>query len=89
SGSTGIARLNVLCLLSMIASVMTWFIGYLIELTGKHHSYQANTIKTRRVLSFQTLARNVLRHESDLITAANILNAFNIWQKNYDSVSHW
>lgn len=89
SGTTGIARLNVLCLLSMIASVITWFIGYLIELSGKHHSYQANTIKTRRVLSFQTLARNVLRHEPDLITAANLFSAFNIWQKNYDVESYW
>lgn len=89
SGTTGIARLNVLCLLSMIASVITWFMGYLIELSGKHHSYQANTIKTRRVLSFQTLARNVLRHEPDLITTANLFSAFNIWQKNYDLESYW
>lgn len=89
SGTTGIARLNVLCLLSMIASVITWFIGYLIELSGKHNSYQANTVKTRRVLSFQTLARNVLRHEPDLITAANLFSAFNIWQKNYDAESYW
>lgn len=85
SGSTGIPRLNVLCLLAIIASIIMWFMGYLIEMTGKHYSYQANTVKTRRVLSFQTLARNVLRHEPDFITETNLNRAFDSWQKNYET----
>ncbi|RLM06111.1 hypothetical protein BIY31_16375 [Gibbsiella quercinecans] len=85
SGSTGIPRLNVLCLLGIIASIIMWFMGYLLEMTGKHYSYQANTVKTRRVLSFQTLARNVLRHEPDFITETNLNRAFDSWQKNYET----
>lgn len=83
SGSTGLPRLNVLCLLAMIASVVTWFIGYLVEIMGKQFSYQANTIKTRRVLSFQNLAKNILRHEPEIIGISGLEEAFTHWKNVY------
>ena len=55
-------RLQVLSLLVTLAGIMLWLLGYHFENKGLHLHYQANSIRKRRVLSFLTLAENVLRH---------------------------
>lgn len=59
-------RLLVLSLLVTLACIILWLLGYHFENKGLHLSYQANSIKTRRVLSFLTLAENVLRHSPEI-----------------------
>ena len=54
-------RFLVLSLLVTLASIVFWLLGYHSENKGFHLKYQANSLKTRRVLSFLTLAENVLR----------------------------
>ncbi len=39
----------------------------MIESLGKHRSYQANSIKTKRIRSFVHLARMAYRHEPELL----------------------
>ena len=55
-------RLQVLSLLVTLAGIMLWLLDYHFENKGLHLHYQANSIRKRRVLSFLTLAENVLRH---------------------------
>ncbi|UNK27453.1 IS4 family transposase [Serratia plymuthica] len=73
SHSSTEGRIRVLSLLATLATVVLWLIGYHAENKGLHLRYQANSIKSRRVLSFLTLAENILRH-SPLILTRTVLN---------------
>ncbi len=73
SYSQGAGRLSVLSLLATLSSIVLWLIGFHAENKGIHLNYQANSIKSRRVISHLTLAKNVLRH-SPLILFEIVLN---------------
>ena len=73
SHSRSEGRVLVLSLLATLATVVLWLIGYHAENKGLHLRYQANSVKSRRVLSFLTLAENVLRH-SPLILKRTVLS---------------
>lgn len=68
SKTVGIERISVLCLIAAVAATVLWFIGFEAERRKWHFKYQANTIKNRRVLSFLTLAKNVIFHEYTKLT---------------------
>ncbi|MCT4713459.1 IS4 family transposase [Enterobacteriaceae bacterium H18W14] len=72
SRSTG--RMLVLSLLATLSTIVMWLLGYHAENKGLHLRYQANSIKSRRVISYLTLAENVLRH-SPLILKRTALDA--------------
>jgi len=55
-------RILVLSLLATLSMIVLWLLGYYAESKGLHLRYQANSVKSRRVISFLTLAENVLRH---------------------------
>ncbi|POE19218.1 transposase [Pectobacterium odoriferum] len=59
-------RLWVLSLLATLASIVLWLLGYHVENKGLHLHYQANSLKSRRVISFLTPAENVLRHSPQI-----------------------
>lgn len=61
-------RIRVLSLLAILATVVLWLIGYHAENKGLHLRYQENSVKSRRVLSFLTLAENILRHSPLILT---------------------
>ncbi len=58
-----VARVEVMVLLAALASLLVLIIGISAEGAGVHRRYQANTIRTRRVLALTTLGRLVLLHE--------------------------
>lgn len=66
-------RMLVLSLLATLSTIVLWLIGYHAENKGLHLRYQANSIKSRRVISYLTLAANVLRH-SPLILKRTVLS---------------
>ncbi|EBW3294478.1 IS4 family transposase, partial [Salmonella enterica subsp. enterica serovar Bijlmer] len=66
-------RLLVLSLLATLVSIVMWLLGYHAENKGLHLRYQANSIKSRRVISYLTLAENILRH-SPLILRRTVLS---------------
>jgi hypothetical protein len=51
-----------------------WLLGYHAENNGLQVRYQANSLKWRRVISYLTLAENILRH-SPLILKRTALSA--------------
>ena len=71
--SRSVGRMLVLSLLATLSTIVLWLIGYHAENKGLHLRYQANRIKTRRVISYLTLAENVLRH-SPLILRRTVLS---------------
>lgn len=73
SYSRSAERMLVLSLLATLSTIVLWLIGYHAENKGLHLRYQANSIKSRRVISYLTLAENVLRH-SPLILKRTVLS---------------
>ena len=53
-------RLANLLLIGMLAAYITLILGYQAENLKLHYRYQANTVKNRRVLSFQYLALQII-----------------------------
>ena len=66
------ARLEVLLLLAALANWLHYMLGLAAELAGKHWQFQANTVKHRRVLSFNYLGKRLCRLARVKITAEEI-----------------
>ncbi|HHL2713287.1 TPA: IS4 family transposase [Yersinia enterocolitica] len=73
SYSRSAGRMLVLSLLATLSTIVMWLLGYHAESKGLHLRYQANSLKSRRVISYLTLAENILRH-SPLILIRTALN---------------
>jgi hypothetical protein len=83
-------RLQVLLLIATLALMVAWLMGKATELTGQGRHYQANTVKTRVVLSTLFLGLKVIDDPRvtlrllDVIAATNSLHE--ILQRHcYDS----
>lgn len=55
-------RIAVLCLIASIAAFFLLSIGILAEKLGLHRKYQVNSTKKKRVLSFLTLAKQIIQN---------------------------
>lgn len=73
SHSHSACRLLVLSLLAILVTIVMWLLGYHAEKKGLPLRYQANSLKSRRVFSYLTLAENILRH-SPLVLKRTALN---------------
>ncbi len=54
-------RYRVWLMISTLAYIIAWIIGYAAEKQGLHYDFQANTYKHRRVLSFFYLRCQIVR----------------------------
>ena len=70
SGTKDLMRLNNLLLIAMIATFMAFILGLCAENNGLHRTFQANTIKIRRVLSLVFLGKRIWR------TGVHIISLF-------------
>ncbi|MCC8374098.1 IS4 family transposase [Photorhabdus sp. HUG-39] len=77
SHSRSAGRMRVLSLLATLSTIVLWLIGYHVENKGLHLRYQANSIKSRRVISYLTLAENVLRHSPLILKQISLNDALN------------
>ena len=59
--SKKIKRIEILLLIGMLAALMAWVIGYIGEGKKLQYQFQANSIKSRRVLSLFYLGCQILR----------------------------
>jgi hypothetical protein len=67
--------LELLLLMGNLAIFLLWLIGLATEMEKKHYAYQANTIKTHRVLSLVFLGMQVILHNKDDITLKKLSQA--------------
>lgn len=86
SYSRSVRRMLVLSLLATLSTIVLWLIGYHAENKGLHLRYQANSIKTRRVISYLTLAENVLRHSPLILRRAVLSTVLNHLAKTYQNM---
>lgn len=68
-------RLAILLLIGAVAMFMLWLIGLAAERKQLHYSYQANSIKTHRVLSLIFLALQVLQHDKHALCHQDLKDA--------------
>ncbi|EDM7351507.1 IS4 family transposase, partial [Salmonella enterica subsp. enterica serovar Oslo] len=71
SKSRGEKRISVLCLVAVLYSIIIWLTGYYLESKGINRWFQANSEKSRRVLSYLTLSENVIRQSPGLLSGMN------------------
>lgn len=74
--SFNIERLNKALLLSAIAMLFLWLIGLVAKNKKLHLSYQANTIKSRNVLSNFIIGWQVLIKDINKIKQHEVLDVF-------------
>ncbi|HHQ9288936.1 TPA: IS4 family transposase, partial [Legionella anisa] len=55
-------KMNLLILITTIATLILWMIGFAAEKKKIHYHFQANTIRTHRVLSFLYLAKQLINN---------------------------
>ena len=78
-------RLEILLLIGTIAIFYLWLVGVAAEQKNLQFHYQANTIKTRRVISIIFLGLQVIEHQLDLITYAGLHSALHYAQSTEEN----
>lgn len=68
-------RLAILLLIGALALFLLWLVGQAAVQQNLHHSYQANTMKRRLVLSVVSLGRHFLSREPGVITISDLVRA--------------
>ncbi|MBX9477114.1 IS4 family transposase [Yersinia enterocolitica] len=86
SHSRTAGRILVLSLLATLSTAVLWLLGYHAENKGLHLRYQANSLKSRRVISYLTLAENILRHSPLILTRTALYAVLNHLAKTYRSM---
>jgi hypothetical protein len=80
-------RLKVLLMLAALANWLHYMLGLAVEISGQHRSLQANSIKHRRVLSFNYLGMRLCRLARLTISAQDIQAAIRQimrWAEEWD-----
>lgn len=85
SYSRSVGRMLVLSLLATLSTIVLWLIAIMLK-KGLHLRYQANSIKTRRVISYLTLAENVLRHSTLILRRTVLSTVHNHLAKTYQNM---
>ncbi len=80
--SNSTKRLEILLLIAAISMLALWLVGYVAEQKKLHYRYQANTIKSHRVLSLIFLGLQIVRDAVDLIKPPDLLDLMQQIQSN-------
>ncbi len=69
-------RLQVMLLIAALALMVAWLMGKATEVTEQHWQYQANTVRTRRVLSTIFIGLKMLGDRRTELTARDVIIAW-------------
>ena len=78
-----VERLQVLLLIAHLALIVVWLMGKATELTEQHWQYQANSIKSRKVLSTIFIGLKMIDDKRTTLTARDLIAA---WQVLHDII---
>lgn len=73
--SRSVERLQVILLLSMMVQFYLYCVGKAAETAGYHRQFQANTVKTKRVLSYGYLALRIIQYKRYQLSDKMIISA--------------
>lgn len=69
-------RLQIMLLISTLASIVFWLLGLATVISGQHRQFQANSIKYKRVLSVVFIGMLVARNLQTLLSRLDIRKAW-------------
>ncbi len=73
-----VERLQVMLLIAHLALIVLWLMGKATELTRQHWQYQANTIRTRKVLSTIFIGLKMIEDKRTTLTARDLIAAWQV-----------
>lgn len=76
-------KISVLCLIATIATLIQWLVGFTAEQQGMHHEFQANTVRSHRVLSFLFLGKQVILHALERLNIFDLFDCIQIFHAQY------
>ncbi len=74
-------RLALLLLIGHLAIMLLWMIGLVAEHDQRQYRYQANTVKSHRILSLVFLGLQIIQHEPHFVTSKRLQTALQ-WGKD-------
>jgi Transposase DDE domain len=80
-------KISVLILIATIATLILWMIGFAAEKKKLHYHFQANTIRTHRVLSFISLAKQLIIHGFHSLNIRKFSRIIASFQLEYNEIS--
>lgn len=83
SYSHSAGRLLILSLIAILSTIVLWLLGYDAENKWLHLKYQSNSVKSKRVISYLTVAKNVLRHSQEVSIVVVLDNVLKHLAKTY------
>jgi transposase len=69
-------RLTILLLIAMLAQFVLYLFGLAVKLMNKHRSYQANSVKSKAVLSYQFIGLRAFKDRRFSVTSSD-------WEETY------
>jgi len=88
NASRSLKRIEVLLFLNVIASIVLILIGFTVFMAKQHYQYQANTIKTRRVLSFHFIGLRTCADKRFKLLKRDLTHSLNKINQIIDGVSY-
>ena len=73
-----VERLQVMLLIASLALMVAWLMGKATELTDQHWQYQANTVRTRKVLSTIFIGLKMIDDRRTTLTARDLIAAWKV-----------
>jgi hypothetical protein len=87
SRTKDINKMSILILIASIATLILWMIGFAAEKKKIHYRYQANTIRSHRVISFLYLAKQLILHGLKCLKIRKFLRILALFQLEYNEIS--
>jgi len=75
NGTYKTKRLQILLMIVMLALFVLWVLGLIAKITNQHWQYQANTVKTKTVLSVNFLGLRVANDKRFILNDSDIIYA--------------
>lgn len=79
-------KISVLILLASLTTLILWMIGFAAEKNNIHHDFQANTVRTHRVLSWVLLAKQMVVHGFKKLRVRKFQTILSLFKIDYNQM---
>jgi hypothetical protein len=79
-------KISVLILIASVTTLILWMIGFAAEKKNIHHDFQANTVKTHRVISWVYLAKQIIIHGFKKLRIRKFQTILHLFQLDYNQM---
>lgn len=87
SRTKDISKMSVLILIASIATFILWMIGFKAEKKKLHFYFQANTVRSHRVISFLYLAKQLISHGLKILKTRAFHSILALFHLEYNQTS--